>query len=1223
MHNQTQYTGSEAETLGPSAASRCPHVPDSADWRVFAPRLDDSGAMYARLRTAVAQGGSAAICGLVEVARNTPGDGLIPARTRVAALVLRDLAAMGWQLCSDATYLYVRPGMADREHSREAIRRQLEFGRDDQLREPATRRFIIGLERPTKFSKSMPVTELIADGRRLARQLETVAALPRAERTYHLDQLCQPYLQLVDSDTRDEHSGILLMDIWRYFRHTWTTRYRSTPGRNLLYLIRDAAQPRHPVMGITALGNAVMQLTCRDDFLGWTRVGIAAAIERGQVTDAEVLAAFQARIAEDLGQIYLDDLPLAGAVPKEITDELLDQLLRIEKRSVDARVDRLKDDDDEEAGVQRVEDVTSIDLVSMAKKPLFRAKRARAARELLRAYRTFRDAPTLAHLSATVEGDWALSAAIRQLKKRYSATSIMEITVCGAVAPYNHILGGKLACLMMVSPQVRRDYAERYDEGYSIIASQMAGRPIMKKPNLVYLGTTSLYTEHSSQYNRVSLPIGAVTGQKTAVPFIYLGESKGYGSPNLSHETEAALQELASVVRKYRNVNFVFGEGQSPKLRQLREGFASLGLERTDVLNHGSQRIVYGIPLARNTTRFLLGIDKDADFSVPEGEGATAEVAAFWRSRWLASRLDHRPALHAMGRSTPLTERVSRLIPSDPPGEQIALFPLRENEEWRMPNVIEDQKITFIRQLYRDESAYSDHVKVSRLRELNVKTGLDSVVRRIVQAGASVVITGNAGDGKTHTIRLLASDLEKAGADVIEDASEHPQDHVIERWSATRAEGRPFCIAINEGPLVALVRTHRAQHAWLDDVRNQLLSLYRYVPVEEEGEEEPRFRPEPGTTVVIDLSLRRTLAPELVRSIIQKLTDDSWYTACASCPAAGTCPVKYNRTMLRSERVQERLVSLLDRVAARGVRATFREVLSYGSFLIFGGRSCAELARDGASEQIRYYWNAFEGQGVVFENLERGLDPVRQTDARTDERLWRGEVKADEFSGFKYIPPTVRNLDDVREVEAQGAADSFAALKRRWYFEHADGRLGHATRADSWFHELQDSGSATQARIGRLISLINAWWNEADRGQPDRLRLWTRLSFSPRPRGKAMVSGRDVSSLRLELFRPKLAPALHAAFGRQAVDHLLLAPPDNVRFASLLVDRQLVGTLLSAGVTEQADEIERRLVAFNDALARHAEVNSHVRTIELLDPESELNVRVRVDLSQRRYDSAQ
>ncbi|MCY1072549.1 DUF4338 domain-containing protein [Nannocystis sp. RBIL2] len=977
-------------------------------------------------------------------------------------------------------------------------------------------------------------------------------------------------------------------------------------------------------MAITALGNAVMQLACRDEALGWTRSGLEALVRRGEATDREVLEALRVRLLEDLGDIYIEGLPVPRPLGDGISDELLDRLQHIEKQASGARVHRLKDADDDDDAAKRVSNITTADLVALAQTDLFRAKRARAVRESLRALRTLKAAPSLAALTTSDEGCWALGAAIKQLKKRFSATAMMEITVCGAVAPYNHLLGGKLACLMMMSPQVRRDYAARYDEGYSIIASQMAGRLIVKEPCLVFLGTTSLYTDRSSQYNRVQLPSGAVSGQMNDVHYQYLGKSMGYGSPNLSQETEDALEQLRHALTNYRNVNFLYGEGQSPKLRQLREGFSALGLEQTDVINHGSQRLVYGVALAQNTIRCLLGIDREAHFSVPETPTATDEVAAFWRSRWLASRLDHQPALAAVGASMPLTERVSRLIPEDPPEVGMPLFAWRpEPEERRMPTIVEDEKITFIRQLYRDESAYSDHVKISRLRELNVKTSLDSVVRRIVQSGASVVITGNAGDGKTHTIRLLGGDLEKAGARVIADASEHSHEHVMNEWAEARENKQPFCIAINEGPLVTLIREYRAQHPWLNAVREQLLSLYRYVPVDEEDEEEGRYKPEEGATVVIDLSLRRTLTPELVHGIILKLTDDAWYGGCANCPAAGTCPVKYNRTMLRTDHVRERLARLLDRIAERGVRATFREVLSFGSFLIFGGRTCAELARDGGSEQARYYWNAFEGQGTIFDQLELGLDPVRQTDARTDERLWRGQVAAEEFAGSALLPPTIRNLDEVQEVEGQRASDAFAALKRRWYFEHPGGRLGHATQADRLFHELQDPKSATQARIGRLISLINAWWNEPDRAQPDRLRLWTRLSYSPRAQGKAMVSGRDVSSLRLSLFRPKLAPALYAAFGRQPADHLLLAPPGNVRFASLLVDRRLLASLISSGVTEQAEEIERRLVAFNDALARHAEVNSHVRTIEMLDPQTDLNVKVRVDLSQKRYDSAQ
>lgn len=42
------------------------------------------------------------------------------------------------------------------------------------------------------------------------------------------------------------------------------------PGRNLFYLVRDRLQPYHLIIGIFALGNSVLNLTVRDDDIGWT-----------------------------------------------------------------------------------------------------------------------------------------------------------------------------------------------------------------------------------------------------------------------------------------------------------------------------------------------------------------------------------------------------------------------------------------------------------------------------------------------------------------------------------------------------------------------------------------------------------------------------------------------------------------------------------------------------------------------------------------------------------------------------------------------------------------------------------------------------------------------------------------------------------------------------------------------------------------------------------------
>lgn len=81
-------------------------------------------------------------------------------------------------------------------------------------------------------------------------------------------RVVDPYIQLVTHST-DEHTGYRDTDIWRYFRYTWSIPYKTMPGRNLFYLVRDRAQEFHPVIGIFALGNSVLNLTVRDNEIGF------------------------------------------------------------------------------------------------------------------------------------------------------------------------------------------------------------------------------------------------------------------------------------------------------------------------------------------------------------------------------------------------------------------------------------------------------------------------------------------------------------------------------------------------------------------------------------------------------------------------------------------------------------------------------------------------------------------------------------------------------------------------------------------------------------------------------------------------------------------------------------------------------------------------------------------------------------------------------------------
>jgi hypothetical protein len=110
---------------------------------------------------------------------------------------------------------------------------------------------------------------------------------------------------------------------------------------------------------------------------------------------------------------------------------------------------------------------------------------------------------------------------------------------------YNTLLGGKLVCLLLASPEVVKFYRDRYGEQESIIASSMKGQAVTRPPNLVLLATTSLYSIGSSQYNRVRVPLRELGGKVGArIEYTELGVSKGYGSYHFSQTSIAYLDTL-------------------------------------------------------------------------------------------------------------------------------------------------------------------------------------------------------------------------------------------------------------------------------------------------------------------------------------------------------------------------------------------------------------------------------------------------------------------------------------------------------------------------------------------------------------------------------------------------------------------------------------------------------------------------------------------------------
>lgn len=283
--------------------------------------------------------------------------------------------------------------------------------------------------------------------------------------------------------------------------------------------------------------------------------------------------------------------------------------------------------------------------LEQARTPLFRSKRALDLAQLLALrmvlQKFFGDRPTkeaLVALAADSDGRDAIGKIVRRAKATRVGTAMADLTVCGAVPPYNELLGGKLVAALMASPEVTLEYRRRYCDSPSVIASSMAGCPIRRSAHLALLGTTSLYGQRPSQYDRITIPWNAGC---TSVRYEFLGRTLGLGTFHFGEQTVAELAVLLAQSRRGQQVNSVFGEGVNPRLRKIRDGLNELRLPSDELLNHGAPRLVYGLSLVRNLRDYLLGIDPQPRYLLPQRnpKAVTGHIVRWWLERWVLKRI--------------------------------------------------------------------------------------------------------------------------------------------------------------------------------------------------------------------------------------------------------------------------------------------------------------------------------------------------------------------------------------------------------------------------------------------------------------------------------------------------------------------------------------------------------------------------------------------------------
>lgn len=471
-----------------------------------------------------------------------------------------------------------------------------------------------------------------------------------------------------------------------------------------------------------------------------------------------------------------------------------------------------------------------------------------------------------------------------------------------------------------------------------------------------------------------------------------------------------------------------------------------------------------------------------------------------------------------------------------------------------------------------------------------------------------VIITGNAGDGKTALIERLVTKAEQApgvqvtrranGADFTvhghrfhtnndgsQDVADQPNEDVLDDFFAPYAgadaagwpTGETRLIAINEGRLIDFLARNRERFAALNAV----------VELGAAGAEDG--------AIVVNLNHRSVLAEApghdgapIFDRMLTAFTDDSRWAACRGCDLADRCYARHNaRTFAHptaGPQARHRLRTLYELTHLRGkLHITLRDLRSALAFMLTSGRSCAEIrelyADDANTPAIldSFYFTSWAGAPGTRDRL---LALLRERDIRddADPELDRRLDFAGPRAGSALIPIDERGGHDQElldglftalrrggELDGERVAEHrryVTAARRRYYFESQD--PGHWRKllpyasADELTRLLDEQDDPREA-VSRLVRAINR--NE---GLADSTDLGDALALAVR-----QVKNHTIRSYRLFdggsfTLRPDGPPP--SEYLETQRDHLVLShEADGKRDARLVIRLDLFEMLHRLG----------------------------------------------------------
>ncbi|HMQ11868.1 MAG TPA: protein kinase [Candidatus Competibacter phosphatis] len=366
-----------------------------------------------------------------------------------------------------------------------------------------------------------------------------------------------------------------------------------------------------------------------------------------------------------------------------------------------------------------------------------------------------------------------------------------------------------------------------------------------------------------------------------------------------------------------------------------------------------------------------------------------------------------------------------------------------------------------------------------------VDTALDRALLPAVLAGEFrlVLITGNAGDGKTAFLQHLEQEVARRGGTVdrslpngsrlewqgrrywlnhdgSQDEGDKDNNQVLLDFLASFAGRDPArwqgaetrLIAINEGRLIDFLAAHDHEFPALAGVVRRGFAS---------GETEAGI-------AVVNLNLRSVVADaeggSILERALQRMTAAAHWAPCDHCDLNARCYALHNARSFQDEtaapRLVERLKLLYTLIHLRGrLHVTMRDLRSALSFMLIGNRDCAgihALYAAGQHDAIArgFYFNSWMGGGEPTADrllaLLAEVDVGRKEDprfdrgldfAQPDDRLLFRFDRRGRFDGevLKRLFDELPRGADPSATRVQQHRQYVAMMRRKQFFERRDG----------------------------------------------------------------------------------------------------------------------------------------------------------------------------------------